>query len=713
MDTDILTLGQFSKVIIDGLKLAPDILNEHIYSFTDQLILENNKVWNKDDSVEHCQHCSKTFTMMCRRHHCRYCGKIFCYKCSNFKIILPGEVKTTQLLKSNRKRVCSKCYFNIVEYRNLKEVISVFNKLPLTIKDYNTIFKVCKCWNKVSFNFYNTLRNIKNAMIHSKLNRGDTYILQLNNNLFYGHSKWMVRYIINYNWCGSNISYTTIKRFLTKPRTTSCKNLLCPNSCCASLELEDIILIFSSKVIYTPLIKVLIDLLKVMSLHETFTHEFERYLSFFIDVLRYYRHYTSINTLIQQFLLINCVKNINLSNKLFWLLTQNINDPKVSTYFTLFRKRLVQLIDKETYALFQRGFDFTQNIIQIVDKDGINAIINLKKYLKDHKKSTIKFHLPINLNRTIQHIDYTEIVAIDSKTRPIVFPCIYNENERYLIMLKKEDIRPEAIIMNIIHLVNLFLQREDNIDLAITTYNILPISSQYGYIEFVPNSATLYHIKEVCKFSIQNWLIENNNLPITTYRNNLCRSCAAYCIITYLLGIGDRHLDNIMITTTGKIFHIDFGYILGKEPKLLSPEIRLTPEIIDAMGGINSKYYDTFKEYCLIIFKCMRRHVEIIYILLLDLVKYTPGLNINKAYVDAHIAQRFLTSYNNADAERIIIDKINNYSAKNSYGETIIDFFHKQNKSSHSSKTHSPNQGSIKKAVSYTKLTIYNYFSNM
>lgn len=63
------------------------------------------------------------------------------------------------------------------------------------------------------------------------------------------------------------------------------------------------------------------------------------------------------------------------------------------------------------------------------------------------------------------------------------------------------------------------------------------------------------------------------------------------------------------MSVSGKLFHVDFGYILGRDPKLLPPLMKLTTEMIDGMGGSNSEHFHDFKKLCYTAFLAIRRYI--------------------------------------------------------------------------------------------------------
>ena len=61
----------------------------------------------------------------------------------------------------------------------------------------------------------------------------------------------------------------------------------------------------------------------------------------------------------------------------------------------------------------------------------------------------------------------------------------------------------------------------------------------------------------------------------------------AFCgAVSWFFGFGDRHLDNIMVSNDGTIFHIDFGFCFGREPKIGVPRIRITKDMVQTLGNV-------------------------------------------------------------------------------------------------------------------------------
>lgn len=69
---------------------------------------------------------------------------------------------------------------------------------------------------------------------------------------------------------------------------------------------------------------------------------------------------------------------------------------------------------------------------------------------------------------------------------------------------------------------------------------------------------------------------------------NYSYSVAVMSIIGYIIGLGDRHLDNVLVDlNSGEVVHIDYNVCFEKGKTLRVPEkvpFRLTPNIVAALG---------------------------------------------------------------------------------------------------------------------------------
>merc|ERR1712107_74325 len=120
--------------------------------------------------------------------------------------------------------------------------------------------------------------------------------------------------------------------------------------------------------------------------------------------------------------------------------------------------------------------------------------------------------------------------------------------------------------------------------LRLFPYPVLSMTPDSGYIKFVPNAVSL---SKVFQGDLTTWLDNNRpvDVPLETALETLAGSVAAYCVATYVLGIGDRHLDNMMLTREGSFLHIDFGFVFGADPKPFAPHLRLPSQITGVLNA--------------------------------------------------------------------------------------------------------------------------------
>ncbi|KAL1949822.1 hypothetical protein VTO73DRAFT_8703 [Trametes versicolor] len=266
-------------------------------------------------------------------------------------------------------------------------------------------------------------------------------------------------------------------------------------------------------------------------------------------------------------------------------------------------------------------------------------IEKLRAFLGDSKSNLSSMApLPLPLNARVQ---VTGIIAekssvFKSNMYPMLlyFQCA-GGSEYPVIFKDGDDMRQDQLVIQLFTLMDRLLRKE-NLDLKLSPYDVLATGPSQGMAQFIPSKTIAAIVSE--HGTLLNYLRANypDEGSVGTYGvepgviDTFVRSCAGYCVMTYLLGVGDRHLDNLLLAPDGHFFHVDFGYILGRDPKPLAPPVKICKEMVDAMGGVQSVHYTRFKSFCFTAFSILRKSANLI----LNLVTLMVDANI------PHIKQR-------------------------------------------------------------------------
>ncbi|XP_063984723.1 phosphatidylinositol 4-kinase beta isoform X1 [Diachasmimorpha longicaudata] len=179
-----------------------------------------------------------------------------------------------------------------------------------------------------------------------------------------------------------------------------------------------------------------------------------------------------------------------------------------------------------------------------------------------------------------------------------------------------DDLRQELLASQLLEMLGKIWQ-EENVPLWLRPYKILCLSNDSGLIEPILNTVSLHQIKKHCQLTLLQYFEREfgsvNSEEFSVAQRNFLQSCAAYCLICYLIQVKDRHNGNILLHSDGHLIHIDFGFILSASPRNLgfeSSPFKLTPEFVEVMGGSGSKMFQEFKGLILQGLVAARKHMD-------------------------------------------------------------------------------------------------------
>ncbi|CAJ0950979.1 unnamed protein product, partial [Mesorhabditis belari] len=287
-----------------------------------------------------------------------------------------------------------------------------------------------------------------------------------------------------------------------------------------------------------------------------------------------------------------------------------------------------------------------------------------------------------------------EYMVFASMAKPKKFTVRGMDGKRYDLLAKGGDeLRKDARFNDVNRMMNCLMKRNPvarRRQLMVKTYTVVPLASEGGIMEWLPNLETYRRVLtsmfpgkfgkdppavklDFTEFTRMNdeqslkimresyypahplvlsdWFRQTFNDPCSWHSARLAyvRSTAVMSMIGFVMGLGDRHAENILIDKIdGVTVHVDYNLIFNKGEQLPVPEVvpfRLTRNMVDGLGPTGVE--GAFRKSCEATLSVMRENKETLLTVIATFV-HDPLLEFFKAAERAnrqsHSSKQFLPS---------------------------------------------------------------------
>lgn len=603
--------------------------------------------WIPDERVQRCFGCSTLFTFMRRKHHCRLCGRVFCNACTAYRERLPSWYASNG--PNALIRMCASCARESKRGLDVEWMVVALSVMPLTFPELFKFRLLDRNWNHAVNTILGLYRGLQYMLPGKRYSRIESNFLSAHYAEFGHHIPWQVHAFCS---AAERDALAYFCGHIDMHHHLNCRWLLCSRVCSPRLSIDNILRLGTTLCLKSPyIVQAIVDAWR--SIHPD-VH---------CKMMFWWVYLAQKNPLLfHRGLIPMCSKSLQLTYALWFecrLQKESSNLEKMNIIQNLFLESMS--------ARFRMDLDvscrFVKLLTSIVSKNG-KRLHN--EMMGEFLSRYPRIRLPWNPAVIIVNMQSTK--RFRSSSSPLCITCTTIKGHSFKVLIKQEDVRTDRLAMVIAYWISCVTKQ------YVRTYAVFPCSLSMGCLEMIDFACTLYDVRK--SSSLLNYIMSRNpGETVQQIRANIVRSCAGACLLAFTVGLGDRHLENILVAYDGSLAHVDFGYVLGEDPKMMATPMRITEDMIDAMGGRSSSTFMTFVEQTQTGYETMRQYPTLWYHLLAaeSYIHRNPNRPLKR--VREHILNRFVPGEWNEEAS-LHIQTVVQRATIPSYFQQAADMLH-------------------------------------